>query len=147
MVEKELPKITNIQETEKLLESLQIPYYVLTNILQTIHHPPVKDVKDMLEKCKSDKGPLTYCKNLFIINKKTNEHLLIVAIHVEFLFELQDTEIDMKVMRKWLGAGSRDLRFGDKAILKEKIGATEVYSLIKNLGVSQSFRTRKRQSK
>lgn len=42
-------------------------------------------------------------------------------------------------MRKWLGAGSRDLRFGDKAILKEKIGATEVYSLVKAQGSVNPF--------
>lgn len=59
--------------------------YSLNNSNQTIHHEPVKDVKDMLEKCKSDKGPLTYCKNLFIVNKKSNEYMLIVAIHVSLL--------------------------------------------------------------
>jgi hypothetical protein len=32
-------------------------------------------------------------------------------------------------MRKWLGVGSRDLRFGDKDLLKEKIGVQQVVSL------------------
>lgn len=42
----------------------------------------------MLEKCKSDKGPLTYSKNLFMVNKKVNEDMLIVALHVEFFVKV-----------------------------------------------------------
>jgi hypothetical protein len=41
-------------------------------------------VAEMLEKCKSDKGPLTFCKNLFIVNKKSKDYCLIVALHVLF---------------------------------------------------------------
>lgn len=47
----------------------------------------MSDVKEMIEKCKSPKGPLTYCKNLFIFNKKANEYMLISAIHVQLSFE------------------------------------------------------------
>ena len=73
----------------------------------------------MLEKVKFDgeHAQAVFAKNLFLINKKKKDHVLVIAAH--------DTKIHMKGLEKHLKTGSGNLRAGDQEVMEALLGATK----------------------
>jgi len=78
---------------------------------QTHHHEPVFTVEDARNVGRELAGG--HSKNLFLKDKKGNIYLLVC---------LEDTKVDLKALRKQIGAGN--LSFGKAELLMELLGVT-----------------------
>lgn len=78
-----------------------------------VEHEAVPTMEAVLEKVKFD-SPVTYCKNLFLKDKKKKEHYLVVARH--------DTQVSNQALAFHLGTSKNNIRNGEADTMKELLG-------------------------
>ena len=82
--------IANNKQCARNREAIRISSYTF--------HEPALDLKEMMEKCKSDKGPLTYYHNYkkeYAVDLSLNKATTIIAIKKMIEFLRQVTEADL----------------------------------------------------